>query len=160
VDGCEKLAGAQQAGEVDRATELEPAAALLSCDRQRSAKATLDFRPVGGWQPAEEFAAQAAELCVGPVRTGRLRRVGGIPKEGVLEDIDSIRWHAATVEKVRRHEGLHGSCSRSSGSQSATAPHDLIRKLSAERRTDLRYISCRAQRIEAGGQQPLQGVEP
>src|SRR5262249_52880861 len=64
VDGCEKLAGAQQAGEADRATELEPAAALLSCDRQRSAKATLDFRPVGGWQPAEEFAAQAAELCV------------------------------------------------------------------------------------------------
>src|SRR5215470_7167784 len=33
-----------------------------------------------------------------------------------------------------------------------------MRKLSAERRADLRYLFCRTQTIEAGDQQALQGV--
>src|SRR5216683_1228326 len=80
VDRREKVAalispplGAQQADETDRGAQLEPAGALLSRDRQRSAITTLDLRPVGGWQPTQELAAQAVELCNSPMCSGSLR---------------------------------------------------------------------------------------
>src|SRR5712692_9274142 len=68
VDRPEMVAGlifpplsAQEASQADGGAQLEPAGALVSRHRQRSAKTTFDLFPVVGWQSAQEVAAQAVE---------------------------------------------------------------------------------------------------
>src|SRR5262249_31962947 len=84
--------------------------------------------------------------------------VGGILKQGVLEEIDAVRRRAATVKKLRLDERLQRLLQPMLGKPVSHRAYRLIRKLSAERRTDLRYLFCRAQTIEAGDQQALQGA--
>src|SRR6516165_5263002 len=76
----------------------------------------------------------------------------------MLEEIDSVRWRAATVQKLRLDERLQPLLNPMLGKPISNRAYRLMRKLSAERRTDLRYLFGRAQTIEAGDQQALQSA--
>jgi hypothetical protein len=77
---------------------------------------------------------------------------GGILKKGMLEKIDRVRWCATTVDELRANERLQRLPQPMLGKPISNGAYYLIRKLSAECPTDLRYLLCRTQRIEAGGQ--------
>src|ERR1700730_11138744 len=71
------------------------------------------------------------------------RLVGGILKERVPEEIDNIRWRAAAVAELRLDERLQRLSQPLLGKPISNRADRLIRKLSAERRTDLSNLFCR-----------------
>ena len=84
------------------------------------------------------------------------RLMSRILNEGVLEEVDRVRWHAATVEKPRLDEPFQRIFEALLGKRVGNPPYQLISEPSAERRTGLGYLLCRTQTIEPGGQQALQ----
>ena len=73
--------------------------------------------------------------------------VGGVLKKGMLEEVNSVRWRAATVEKLGLDQGLQRLLQPPLGKPIGNLRYHFIRKFSAERRTNLRYLLSRARTI-------------